>query len=373
MAILTVLAADMAFRMGAWEPLAKFESNAGQVIALKHALLAPDLERLDVVTIGDSRAMYGIDHAKLYAHGKSHGWNHYNLSIPGMHWLGLNAVHRWTAEQVNNPSAVVITATIDSFNNIGNGAYELSLVTPLVGMFGDPSMSIAVPPDQKLLATFGRYSPLIAYREDIQDIASQPMSRVRELAWRMRHPVTATYLRQSHRKDENICAIDINSLSQCAATRTQDHPATVSQCRTKLAAPKRPDYRPGNSVNRPAHLPQVLALRQRELRQLARSQNVIVVLMPILKLWQQEISPIGAEEWAYEVLDPLVKEGTIDLIDFTHLFDNDKDNGCSSFFDLYHQNAKGQDRLTSQLLPRLEEILKARRASAQNVGLLSVE
>src|SRR5438046_2568174 len=50
--VLLLLAAEDAFRCGAYEPLAKPTSHAGQSIVLKRALADPRLARIDTVTLG---------------------------------------------------------------------------------------------------------------------------------------------------------------------------------------------------------------------------------------------------------------------------------------------------------------------------------
>ena len=68
-----LLLMETAFRMGAWEPFAKPDSNAGMAIRAKEAVKSIDPERIDFVTVGDSRAVYGIDHERVAARPAKEG------------------------------------------------------------------------------------------------------------------------------------------------------------------------------------------------------------------------------------------------------------------------------------------------------------
>jgi hypothetical protein len=83
----------------------------------------------------------------------------------------------------------------------------------------------------------------------------------------------------------------------------------------------------------------------------------MVVLMPVPKLWREQIAPKGVEEYVRAVLRPLADDGTIALHDFTHFFDETENGECAAFWDLYHQNTLGQDRLTNALLPLIQSDL----------------
>jgi enterochelin esterase-like enzyme len=54
-------------------------------------------------------------------------------------------------------------------------------------------------------------------------------------------------------------------------------------------------------------------------------------------------------------LRPLAEHGVIELVDYTHFFDSPDGEDCSAFWDLYHQNAESQKKLTDSLLPRIEK------------------
>ena len=70
------------------------------------------------------------------------------------------------------------------------------------------------------------------------------------------------------------------------------------------------------------------------------------------------------------VLQPMVKEGVIELHDYTTMLDGDGSSGgieCTAFHDLYHLNSVGQKQVTDKLLPIIEDHFY-RRAAAQPVA-----
>jgi hypothetical protein len=57
------------------------------------------------------------------------------------------------------------------------------------------------------------------------------------------------------------------------------------------------------------------------------------------------------------VLRPLEEQGRIRVIDHTDLLRDGVTRECEGYWDIYHQNAASQRRLTDALLPALESDL----------------
>ena len=81
--------------------------------------------------------------------------------------------------------------------------------------------------------------------------------------------------------------------------------------------------------------------------------------MPVSQLWYRERAPTGADEWAHRILDPLVENGKIHLLDYSHFFDTESASRCDAFTDPFHQSELGMQELTADLLPKLEALLYA--------------
>ena len=96
--LLAVLALEGVFRTDFWERFAAPGSHAGTSIRLKQAVAA-EPRPIDFVTLGSSRAEYGLDHARIAALGARHGKVHANLSMPGSHWMSVMTVIQWLRER----------------------------------------------------------------------------------------------------------------------------------------------------------------------------------------------------------------------------------------------------------------------------------
>jgi hypothetical protein len=120
----------------------------------------------------------------------------------------------------------------------------------------------------------------------------------------------------------------------------------------------------------PARLAEARDLIRGQLRNLHWKIPPVVVLMPMHDAWLRDAMPQDAHAWALQVLSPLVADGTIRLLDETDLFNSDAGTDCSAFFDFYHNNVSGRQRLMSELLPQLEQDWLAGDANpqAQNVS-----
>ena len=121
----------------------------------------------------------------------------------------------------------------------------------------------------------------------------------------------------------------------------------------------RPDFEAmlhGGAI--PAPYAQARDLVRGQLRGIAWRDPPVVVLMPVPTLWSRDVLGKGQHAWALYVLQPLVDEGRVRVLDATDLFSGDAGE-CGDFFDFYHQNANGRQRLDTWLKPRLEPQLDA--------------
>src|SRR6187549_584334 len=182
--LLLVLGAEVLFRCGVYESVAKPGSHAGQSIVLKRALGDPRLARIDTVTLGDSRAVYGIDHGALAASARAHGLVHANLTMPGTAWMTIGVLSDWLARRHPEVRGGVIVVAEPGFAYPGNGSYELGIVTPFRSFDNDSDWIQAhVPIAKGELASYGTLSALMVYREDVQDLLLHPRVRSEELRW----------------------------------------------------------------------------------------------------------------------------------------------------------------------------------------------
>lgn len=352
-----LLVAEFSFRQGVWEAIAKPESNAGQAIALKRALIDRGSARVDFITLGDSRSVYGLDHERIAKAANAGGFVHLNLSLPGMHWMSTEVIYRWTRERGATPKGVLLATNIANFKYLGNGAYEMGIAAPFAVNWDSDWMSLGIPFERKQLATYSPHSALFTYREDVQDLATHPFVRMREVTKAWRQPYPGQLLTRSVREDTNVCALPVHSLAACsdAKASTPRDATNIAQCRDlRVQAASRLDFRAGAGRLSLPHLEELAKVRRQQLTSMNGGKPVVVLLTPVLKAWREQLLPIGLEDWVHEVLSPLEKSGVVVVHDFTRLFDDEPGGECTAFFDMYHQNAAGQDRLTNALLPLLQ-------------------
>jgi hypothetical protein len=354
-----LLLLEAAFRMGAWEPFAKPDSNSGMAIRVKKSVKALGPEKIDFVTIGDSRAVYGIDHERVAALAKSNGFTHIDAAIPGMHWMSAELMLRWLKEQAPNLKGAVIATNVTAFNYNGNGDYELGIAVPLASLKDVNWMSLHVPFERGNLATYGSYSTLFQYRADIADLLKHPTARIKNLARDRQALNGGAALFQAQKISHNICAVPTDTIKSCAAAPLSDSNAgLVNSCKSFIPlSENQADFRQFDDHMRWPHLALVKKIRQKQLSSLGFTKPPLVVLMPVPRVWRNELLPKGGEAWVHSILQPLADQGVIKLVEYTRFFDSYGDSECNAFWDLYHPNAYGQQKLTDSLLPIIEKHL----------------
>ena len=367
--LLLVVLIDLLFQFGAWESIASPNSHAGMSIAKKRALLDPEMAHIDFVTLGSSRPVYGIDHALLASTAAAHGKVHANISVAGMHWMSLGIITDWLAVQHPEIQGGIIALSVQDFMGPGNGAYELGIAYPFHRFDQIPWMREHVAFDRNELATYGLYSGLFEYREDIRDLIQHPQQRSKSLKYF--HALDAKHVLQTNADEtSNICRLQLQHRSDCEKAATLDAEAAEKlkgQCAMLPGANQpRGDWRAivsGAETPSP-YLQKTRDLIQAQLRRLTWKTPPIIVLMPMHSVWMNDALPQAAHEWALSILKPLQDEGKIRVLDYTDLFNGPDGTDCTAFFDIYHNNVAGRERLMQMLLPSLENFLYAAKNQA---------
>ncbi|MEO5558900.1 MAG: hypothetical protein ABIO49_03940 [Dokdonella sp.] len=353
---------EVAFENGIWEPLAQPMSHAGTSVHLKQALSDASIPSVDYVTLGSSRPEYGLDHALLATTANQAGRVHANLAMPGSHWLTIGLLAEWLQRAHPEVHGGIIALSIQDLINPGNGSYELGIVQPF-RHFGDIGMVTEhVAFNRADVATYGIYSALFGWRADIQEFVRHPFARKSVLHWFKHNRPPAYTLFENPESHGDMCAFGLDAISACDKVDASSDPerdGLKRQCKELRGnAVGRPDF---GALAQQKPLPDFMKrtrdIVQAQLRAIPWPKPPLVVLMPVPRIWTRDVLGTGLHEWALAILRPLADEGRIHLIDATDFFAPDADAGCSAFFDFYHQNALGRERLTHWLLPQVERFL----------------
>ena len=356
--LLALLLLEGAFRSNWWERFAAPNSHASISIRVKQALAA-EPRRIDFVTLGSSRAVYGLGHARIAALAANHGLVHANLSMPGSHWMSVIAVIDWLRSARPGVQGGIIALSISDLKTIGNGNYELAIVRPFQSLVSDRG-GLSQRFDWRDPGSFGAISALYQYRRDLQDAVRHPLRRGADIGWLAslgRHQLFA-----GPKQPADTCALPWQTLASCSAWQpvNADQTHAVQVCRDLLVgAGMGGDWTQLDPSALPADRQRVLDQRQRELRGIGWKQPPLVILLPVTEHWSRELLPRGIRAWAHTILDPLVADGSIRLLDYSDFFDVAGHTRCDVFWDSYHQNAKGMGELTDALLPEIERQLYA--------------
>lgn len=356
--LLSILVLEGVFRSNFWERFAAPDSHAGTSIRVKQAVHA-EPRKIDFVTLGSSRAVYGLDHARIAPLAERHGKVHANLSMPGAHWMSVIAVIDWLRSERPEVQGGIIALSVADMNYASNGSYELAIVRPFQSLLSDNG-SATQRFDWKDPTSFGSVSALYQYRGDVQDALRHPVQRGKTIEWFASFGKHALF--DGPRQKIDTCAMPWNTLAACAAhTPIDDNERHVVQiCQGSVAnSGKGGDWTVFNPAALPLERQQLRDQRQSELRAIGWKKPPLIILLPITHHWSRELMPAGARTWAHTVLDPLAAEGKIRLLDYSDFFDVDGVTRCDVFWDIYHQNEKGLTELTDALLPEIERYLHA--------------
>ncbi len=349
---------ETAFRFGAWDRLLPPQSHAGTSVRMRDAVVEFP-ERIDFVTLGSSRAQYGLDHAAIAEAARSHGRSHANLSMPGSHWMTIFEQSRWLRRERPEVQGVVIALSAADMVWRSNGSYELAIVQPLRSPWSiDDELRSHFAPGQ--LDTYGVYSALFGHRQAVQFALQSPGELKRTLGWFREHGRHTLF--DGPRIQHDLCGLPLDTVATCAAASAArpELQTPIDQCKSLLpSVGASPDFRFPGGAPLTEERRTLLELRQAQIRAMGWPQPPVIVLMPITHVWRKELMAQGSIEWSHRVLDPLAASGEIVLIDLSTALDAADATRCEMFWDLYHQNEAGAKELTRQLLPQIERALYA--------------
>ncbi len=133
--ILVILGLEGLVRLGFYEPLVNPQSHSGTTISLKKALKAFGKENVDVITLGDSRAVQGLNHQRIFEASGRYGLNHIRMSMPGSHFLTFNTLAAFGTQELPELRGIVLALSPANFGQLGLGPYELAVVLPELEKF----------------------------------------------------------------------------------------------------------------------------------------------------------------------------------------------------------------------------------------------
>lgn len=351
---------EWAFRLGFWEPMAASASHAGTSIRLKHDLLDPGLAKIDFVTLGSSRPEYGIDHERVAAMARQHGYVHANLSMPGVHWMSIGILSDWLRRHHPEIRGGIIALSSQDLSWPGNGHYELGIVQPFRQIADTDWIEEHVAFDRNQIETWGSRFAVFAWRDDVRDFVAHPLSRLNRLR-KDPYQADSKHLFSNPDLPGDMCTWGLQSLDACKKLEA-DAGASENlhrQCREVVSLVKdRPDYAEwAKQPVLPESMQRTRDLVQQQLREINWAEPPIVLLMPTPPIWRSDARGEALQQWALSILKPLHDDGTIQLIDATGFFDDDSAGGCGEFADFYHQNARGREVFSDWLLTRLNDTL----------------
>ena len=356
-ALLVMLAVDLVFQLGGYNRFASRDSHSGTTLRTLSALNLRGRDQIDTVTIGSSVAVYGLDHARIAQAAAAQGHQHASLALPGSALLTFRQWAKWLPKNATKVRGGLMVLAPGDFQSLGNGSYELAIVAPIKSLGDGLWWQEHVPFDRANLETYGIFSGLALFRNDLQQLIANPLKRRGELRWWREHLRQSDYLSTQTAFDGNLCGIDLSSSDAClAANKPKMMPeaefqAVLQTCQTlKAQASNVPDWT--NPANVPAETRRVQSLRRELISELGWQDHAVVLVLPMHPLWESTRVK-GAAALMAEIYQPLVATGSVRFLNYQNIFEEAGVPPCEAFHDMYHLNRFGQKIVTDKLLPEL--------------------
>jgi hypothetical protein len=356
-ALLVMLAVDLVFQLGGYNRFASRDSHSGTTLRTLSALNLRGRDQIDTVTIGSSVAVYGLDHARIAQAASAQGHLHVSLALPGSALLTYRQWAKWLPKNAPKVRGGLMVLAPGDFQSLGNGSYELAIVAPIKSLGDGLWWQEHVPFVRENLDTYGLFSGLALFRNDLQQLIANPLKRRGELRWWREHLRQSDYLSTQTAFDGNLCGIDLSSSDSClAAVKPEmmpeaDFQAVQQTCQTlKAQSSNVPDWT--NPANVPAETRRVQNLRRELISELGWQDHAVVLVLPMHPMWETTRVK-GAAALMAEIYQPQVASGSVRFLNYQNIFDEAGVAPCEAFHDMYHLNRLGQKIVTDKLLPEL--------------------
>lgn len=356
-ALVVMVAVDLTIQLGGYNHFVSRDSHSGTTIRTLSALNLRGRDQIDTVTIGSSVAVYGLDHARIAQAAAAQGHQHVSLALPGSALLTFRQWAKWLPKNTPNVRGGLMVLAPGDFQLLGNGSYELAIVAPIKSLSDGLWWREHVPFVRENLETYGLYSGLALFRNDLQQLIAHPLKRRTELRWWREHLRESDYLSTQTAFDGNLCAIDLSSSETClAASKPPLMPEAEFQAIQQTCAMLKAQASTVADWTIPANVPaetrRVQSLRRNLVAELGWQNRAIVLVLPMHPMWETTRVK-GAGALMAEIYQPLVATGSVRFLNYQSIF---KDAGvppCEVFHDMYHLNRLGQKIVTDKLLAEL--------------------
>jgi hypothetical protein len=324
--LLVILLPEVLIRFGLYEPLANPTSYAGRTVYIKNALRDFGRDKVNVLTLGDSRAAMGLNHLAIFEASRLQGLNHVRFAMPGSHFMTFKTVSAWGMDELAGLRGIVLAVSPFSFGHAGNGAHENAIVLPVRNAISGSEIRYHVPFKRSDLRTWTSYYSAAGYRDDFKELLTNPNQRLAKLA-KHAPPARVRTLTYNNENPLDLCAV---SLCQGAF-------------KERVVLP------PGAAEQK------LIDAWLDFFERLSSGLRVMVVLMPDHSLFQQHGYAPNARYVMERTVFEAHRRGLIDLADFRELMKQEPGDECRFFADGHHLNAVGKDVLTEALIPELEK------------------
>src|SRR5690606_3182738 len=206
---------ELLLRLNLYNGFVKPDSYLGNSFERVKALNNFGKDKIQWITVGDSRVDWGIDHKKLRHIRKENGINHLRMSFRGASFMAIQATIDWSIENMDSLEGVLVGVSEDkiSHRHSYNELYNIAWPFKNYLNFHDYN-SILI--DKKQWRFY--YSlALVTFYKDIKNFISNPVDRYMEIK-KFGSKETAKVFDYKRANSSNLCSFRLDSIESCIKT-----------------------------------------------------------------------------------------------------------------------------------------------------------
>ncbi|WP_154224041.1 hypothetical protein [Marinicella rhabdoformis] len=343
---------------GYWDKLIKPKSYLGNAIHREKAVKAFGLEKIDWITVGDSRFDWGINHGKLRKERMKAGENVLRMSFEGADYFSMQATVNWSIENMPNLKGVLIGVNKSSFINSTVSERSLLVAWPFLNdsdLVLYQSMSM-----KKNLKRYFYSFAWFAFFNDIKDFLKDPFLRVEKLKKHSysSHLDTLDYNRN---RTQNTCKYDLSSMETCVmeANRLKNKDTKLTYVDRLIIRACEKGSNQARLQGPVKYLPKAKKLTVRnnwnDLVNSTTSKGVAIkfVILPSHSMFTYRLGTLEDFDFMMDVLKSFKSNTKVEVHDLSQSFSEAKGGECEYYKDPTHYSNLGKTVLTQNLIIKL--------------------